>query len=403
MPERYSMCQARYAMGDSILILGGGPGGVIGAISLARAREKLGLDFDVTLVSKDEWHYMPPLWMDVALEGLPIEETRAPIRGLERYGVKVTIGEAVDIDPGERRVQLADGNKLSYDFLLVTLGLRNGWEAYPGLAEEGYHNYSPEGAVELNKSLALFKGEKIIIVVPEVPFRCGIYPMEFASVLGYRLKVKGVKANITILSPRMPGGLDLTGGLGPDIKRLWDKYLSRFGIEMKLHDGIERIDGEKRVVVTKNYEEHYDFLVKVPPPRPPKVLETPFFLDSSDPRFVKAKPRDFRHPEYDDIVLTGEHSMPPVGLGTAGVFVHAATSKAVQLLLDDAYGVGEVHEHPPVACVAYCGDKGFMGVCEVEFDGNKYSWSNCYNVAESTLIKFVKRSFYQAWLDRLRM
>lgn len=390
-------------MVDNIVILGGGPGGVIGAISLADAKKKLGLNYEITLVSKDEWHYMPPLWMDTALEGLPLERTRAPLRGLEKYGVKVLIEEAVDIEPGEHRVKLAGGDALSYDYLLVALGLRNAWDAYPGLAEAGYHNYSPEGALELNKALKTFNGGKVVIAVPEIPFRCGIYPMEFASVLGYKLGVKGVNADITILSPKMPGNLDLSWGLGPDIKRLWDKYFSRFGIKMKTHDGIERIDGEKRVVVTKNYEENYDLLIKVPPPRPPRVLEKPEFLDSTDPRFVKARPRDFRHPEYDNIVLTGEHSMPPVGLGTAGVFVHAATSKAVQLLLNDAYGVGEVHEHPPVACVAYCGDKGFMGVCEVEFDGSKYSWSNCYNVAESTLIKFVKRSFYQAWLARLRI
>ncbi|MCE4621908.1 MAG: FAD-dependent oxidoreductase [Desulfurococcales archaeon] len=391
------------AVTKRIVFLGGGTGGVIGALTLAEAKKKHGLDLEITVINKDEWHYMPPLWMDVAIEGLPIEKTRAPIKNLEKYGVKVIVNEATKVNPDERNVELADGSKVEYDYLFLTLGLRNGWEAYPGLADEGYHNYDPDAAQEFHKALMAFKGGKVTILVPEVPFRCGIYPIEFATVLGYKLKVLGIDAKITLLSPKMPNGMDITWGLGPDIRKLWGKYMAKFNIEVKLHDGLERIDKEKKVVVTRNYEEPYDLLVKVPPPRPPKVLEDPVFLFEHDKRFVKARPRDFRHPEYDDIFSTGEHSMPPVGLGTAGVFVHAATSKAVNILLEELYGVGEVHEFTPVACVAYSGDKGFLGVCEVEFNGQMYTWQKCYNVMESFAMKFVKRSFYQGWLDKLRI
>ncbi|MEB3806074.1 MAG: FAD-dependent oxidoreductase [Desulfurococcales archaeon] len=390
-------------MGKDILILGGGTGGIVAALAFAEAKKKHGLDINVTLVNKDEWHYMPPLWMDVALEGLPLDKTRAPIKGLEKYGVNVVIKEAVKIDPDNRSVEAADGTKLAYDYLFVTLGLRNGWEAIPGYDKAGYHNYEPEAAVEFNKALQQFKGGKIVIVAPELPFRCGIYPVEFATVLGHMLHLKGIKSEIVVLSPRMPDGRDISWGLGPDIARLWHKYFEKYGISVKIHDGIEKVDDERKVVVTKNYEESYDLLVKVPPPRPPKVLEDPKFLFEQDKRFVKARPLDFRHPEYDDIFLTGEHSMPPTGLGTAGVFVHAATYKAAMILLHEEYGVGEPHDIHPVACVAYSGDKGFMGVCEVDFDGTMYNWRNCYNVMESFAMKLVKRGFYQGWLDKLRV
>ncbi|MCE4625915.1 MAG: FAD-dependent oxidoreductase [Desulfurococcales archaeon] len=393
-------------MPKNILILGGGTGGVVAALSLAEAKEKFGLDYEITLVNKTEWHYMPPLWMDVALGTAKIEETRAPIRGLEKYGVKVVVGEAVNIDPGNRAVSLADGTTLGYDYLFVVLGLRNGWEAIPGYAEEGYHNYSPEGALEFNNALKQFKGGKVVITVPEVPFRCGIYPMEFATVLAYKLSSKGIKPEITLMSPRMPNGVDITYALGPDIKRLWDKYFNMYGIKVRTHDGIEKIDGQRKVVVTKNYEEPYDLLIKVPPPRSPKVLEeNPEFQKDPTGRFIVAKPLDFRHPKYDDIFLTGEHSMPPTGLGTAGVFIHAASYRATQILLSDEYGVGSPGPIPPVACVAYVADKGFLGVCEVTFDGQTHMWSGprCYNVVESYLMKMVKHAFYQGWLDRLRL
>ena len=129
----------------------------------------------------------------------------------------------------------------------------------------------------------------------------------------------------------------------------------------------------------------------------------PEFEKDPSRRFIVARPIDFRHPRYDKVFLTGEHSMPSTGFDTAGVFIHATTHKATQVLLKDEHGVGTVQEIPPVVCVAYVADKGFMGVCEVSFDGKMYSWNNCYNVMESYLMKMTKHAFYQGWLDRLRV
>ncbi|MGB9784266.1 MAG: FAD-dependent oxidoreductase [Fervidicoccaceae archaeon] len=404
-------------MGKKIVILGGGAAGTIAAINFAEAKRKHGLDMDITVVNKDEWTYMPPLWADVALDGLPIEKTRAPIRNLEKYGANVIVKEAKKIEPAERKILLSDGESISYDYLFVTLGLRNGWEGIPGYDKAGYHNYDPQAAVELNKTLRNFKGGKIVIAVPEVPFRCGIYPMEFATALGHILHTKGIKSKIVILSPKMPDVGDISWALGKDLGKLWHKYFEKYNIEIKRHDGIEKIDDssrtvsmkeeeethDRKAVITKHFEETYDLLIKVPMPRPPDPLNDPQFLYEQDKRFVKARPSDFRHPEYDDIFLTGEHSMPPTGLGTAGVFVDTATLKALSILLHELYGVGEPTEVHSVACVAYSGDKGFLGVCEVEFNGQEYTWRNCYNVAENFVMKIIKRAFYQGWLDKLRI
>ena len=388
-----------------ILILGGGTGGVVSALFLSEQIKRFGLDAEVTLVNKDEWHYMPPLWMDVALEGIPLDETRAPIRGLEKYGVNVVVAEATGINPRERTVTLASGEELNYDYLVVALGSRNGWEAYPGLAEAGYHNYDPEAAKELNKALRAFNGGKIVILAPEAPYRCGIYPMEFATVLASQLEAKGVRAEITVMVPQMQGGANPVTALGDDIRRLWEKYFNRYNIKFIAHDGIERINPEKKVVVTKSTEVPYDLLIKVPPMRLPKVLETPDFIFEPDKRFTKVRAIDFRHPEYDDIFLIGEHAMPPIGLGTAGVFVHNAAYKASAVILEELGGVYGVPEYPPVLCVAYIGDGGFMGQCEVTFDTSqgRYQWNKCYVALEAGFVKLIKRSFYQGWLDRLRV
>lgn len=394
-------------MTKKVLILGGGTGGVVASTLLAEEAKHYGLDLEVTVVNKDEWHYMPPLWMDVALEGMPLDETRAPLKGLEKYGIKTVVGEAVQIDPAERQVKLASGESLGYDYLVIALGSRNGWEAYPGLAEAGYHNYSPEGAVKFHEALKNFRGGKVVIAVPEVPYRCGIYPMEFSTVLAYKLNTMGIKPDITLVLPEMmPGtGISPVDALGPDIARLWRKYFRKYGIKVKVHKGFEKVDLATNTVVTKDLEENFDLLVKVPPMRLPKVLDNDIFAFPQDRRFTKAKPLDFRHPEYDDVFLPGEHAMPVTGLATAGVFIHVAAYRVATAILGEVGGVYFPQEIPPVACVAYVADKGFLGVCETHYEPSqgKYMWNDkCYNAMESAIVRKVKRAFYAGWLDKLR-
>ena len=389
-----------------VLVLGGGVAGFVASTYLKERGEEFGVDFDVTLVTASEWFYMPPLWMDIALEGLPVERTRAPIRGLEKYGVRVVVDPAVSIDPANRLVFTERGNKFEYDYLVVGLGVRNGWEAYPGLAENGYHNYDPESAQRLHEALKAFKRGKITILAPEMPFRCGIYPVEMATVLAYRYSViPDADVEVNLVIPKSPQGMTPINGLGPDIEKLWMKYINRYGVKVHVHSGLERVDGNRKVVVTKEGEIPYDLLIKVPPPRLPAVLDNDEFRFDRDPRFAVARAPDLRHPKYDDIYLPGEHSLAPVGLGLAGVFVHNAAVVTAQAILADAAGVGFRVKYPSVTCVAYVADAGWIGMCEVDYDSAQgmYRWNKCYAGFESPLLKMVKRGFYYSWLSRMRV
>ncbi|MEB3755578.1 MAG: FAD-dependent oxidoreductase [Desulfurococcales archaeon] len=390
-------------MTKKILVLGGGTAGVVSSMYLSDKIAQHNIDAEVTLVNKDEWHYMPPLWMDVAIEGMPVEETRAPIKGLEAYGVNVIISKVENIDPANREVQLDNGEKLTYDYLIIGLGARNGWEAYEGLEEEGYHNYDPEGAVELYRQLLNFKGGKLVLAVPEVPYRCGIYPMEFVTYIGYNFKTRGINAEIVLSVPRMPDGSTPIQALGPDIAKLWMKYINKYGIKVKPHNGFVKVDKTNKKIITKDYEETYDLLVKVPPLRLPRVLDKPEFVSNVDKRFTRVRPLDFRHPEYDEIFLPSSHGMGPAGLADTGVHVHSAAVRSSSFLFYDLAGINEIQDYPPVTCAAYVGDKGFIGTCETEFNGEVYTWQNCYNVMESALARKIKKAFYQGWLDRLRI
>ncbi len=389
-------------MTKRILILGGGAAGVTSALTLAEAKQNHLLDIDIVLVNRDEWHYMPPLWMDVAVEGLPVEDTRAPIRGLEKYGVNVVIGEATDIDLANRRIVLADSSVLEYDYLILALGSRNGWEVVSGLDKAGYHNYDPQNAVTLNRALADFQKGNITILVPEVPFRCLIYPLEIATVLGHRYHAKGRDVSIQVIAPRLPNGMTITERFGPEIQEIWARYLSKYNIEIITHNGIEKIDPDNRKIVARNAEYNYDLLIKTPPPRLPTVLERPELVNPKDPRWTVATPREFRHPKYTEVFLVGEHALPSVGLGLSGGLARNAAYKAATVIMNEVGFAGEIYELTSVTWVAHVGNRGFVSACEITFDGSRYTVSHCYSIMESSLARMFKRAFYKGWLDRLR-
>jgi NADH dehydrogenase len=119
-----------------VVVIGGGFGG------LRAAQELRGQPVRVTLVDRYNHHVFQPLLYQVATAGLSAAEIAAPIRWVLRRArnVRVLLGEVVSIDPAVKRIQIAGGTALSYDYLIVAPGARHGyfghpeWEAFaPGL------------------------------------------------------------------------------------------------------------------------------------------------------------------------------------------------------------------------------------------------------------------------------
>src|SRR6201993_2632766 len=98
-----------------VVIIGGGCGGLSAA---QRLNSNL---VDVTLVDRRNYHLFQPLLYQVATGSLSAGEIAAPIRGIlgHQKNTRVWLGEVEDIDPVAKRVLLADGASLEYDFVIV--------------------------------------------------------------------------------------------------------------------------------------------------------------------------------------------------------------------------------------------------------------------------------------------
>lgn len=101
-----------------VVILGGGFGGLYAAQALKHA------PVDVTVIDRRNYHLFQPLLYQVATGSLSPGEIAAPIRGVlsKQKNTNVLLGEAVDIDPVAKTVQLKDGAAIPYDFLITATG-----------------------------------------------------------------------------------------------------------------------------------------------------------------------------------------------------------------------------------------------------------------------------------------
>lgn len=121
---------------QQIVIVGGGFGGLWATRALARA------DVQITLVDRANHHLFQPLLYQVATAGLSAPDIAAPLRHIlrDQRNVRVLMAEVSGIDLAARRVELADGEALPYDQLLVASGATHAyfghddWAAHaPGL------------------------------------------------------------------------------------------------------------------------------------------------------------------------------------------------------------------------------------------------------------------------------
>ena len=134
-----------------LVIVGGGFAGLWCARALAKAALR------ITMIDRTNHHLFQPLLYQVATAGLSAGDIAAPLRHILRgqRNVGVRLGEVVAIDPAARRVVLADGAGLGYDFLLLASGVGHAYFGHDDWVPHAPGLKTLDDALELRRRILL--------------------------------------------------------------------------------------------------------------------------------------------------------------------------------------------------------------------------------------------------------
>ena len=142
-----------------VVIIGGGFGGLYAAKALRSA------PLSVTLIDRRNHHVFQPLLYQVATAGLSAIDIGEPIRRILRKqkNTEVQLAEVVSVDLNERKVVLADGNHVPYDFLIVATGATDSYFGHESWVEHAPGLKSIEDALEIRRRvLSAFEQAELV-------------------------------------------------------------------------------------------------------------------------------------------------------------------------------------------------------------------------------------------------
>ncbi len=318
----------------TIVILGGGVGGIVAARHL---RKRLGSSHRVVVVDRSPDHVFASSFLWLMVGHRREEQIRRPLARLSRKGIEFLREEVEEIDLDRRVVETGAG-ELSFDYLVVALGAQTTPETVEGFSEMAYDLYSSDGCRQIHSALEAFEGGKVGIVVTSMPFKCPAAPYEAAFLVDSFLRGRGVrhKSEIHIYSPEHQPMPVAEAALGQAIETM----LAERAIHYHPLFAFESLRPETReIVASGGRAERVDLLIAVPPHQAPDVVRSSGLLGVSG--WIHVDPGTLRT-QYEGVFAIGDVTAIrlPNGksLPKAGVFAHDQAELVAKQIADEIGG-----------------------------------------------------------------
>lgn len=302
----------------TILILGGGVGGLVTAVTL---RKKLPASHRIILVDKERDHLFQPSLLWLMTGARRPDQIVRPLERLAKKGIEVVRGVVESIDP-ERRQAVVQGTTYSGDFLVLALGAELAPEAIPGLSEAGHSLYTLEGAQRLQEALRGLKTGRLVVMTAAPAYKCPAAPYEAAMLLESDLRKRGIRGQVKIdLYAAEPGPM---GVAGPEVSAAVRGMVEAKGIGYHPEHQVVSVDPQaRRLHFANGAEAEYDLLAFVPPHRAPAVVREAGLVN--DAGWIPVD-RSTLQTRFEGVFAIGDITTIPLKLGKplpkAGVFAH---------------------------------------------------------------------------------
>jgi len=241
-------------MTTQVVVLGSGYGGA-GAVKSLEA--SLDGEADITWVSDVDYHLVLHESHRCIRDPSIQEKVRIPVEEIKSPRTEFVQGRVVDVDTDERRVELAEGDPIDYDYTLIAIGSRTAFFGIEGLEEHAHTLKSLDDALAIHEDLERAASE----ATPADPARvvvggAGLSGIQTAGEIAEFRDDRGAPIEIYLVE-----GLDeVFPGNDPSIQRALRTRLEARDVEIMCGEFIGEVDADT-VYVGEDTQLDYDVLV----------------------------------------------------------------------------------------------------------------------------------------------
>ena len=317
-----------------ILILGGGTAGTMMANKLRKALPVS--DWKITVLDKEKTHYYQPGFLFIPFGIYKPEDVIKPKSAFIPAGVDILYEEAEKVLPDDNAVLLKNGQQLAYDYLIVATGTELRPEETPGLKGPLYYKdifdfYSIEGATALTRKLRSWEGGKLVVAIPELPYKCPVAPLEFIFLAEAYFTEQGIRDKVDLTYVTLMSGAFTK----PIASEMLGELMKEKNINVVTDFYTERIDTEtKQLVSYDDRKVDFDILTIVPVNMGSKIIEKSGMGD--DMGFVPTNKHTLQSEKWENIFVLGDAANLPTS--KAGSVAHFAADILFKNLLQAIEG-----------------------------------------------------------------
>ncbi|KAF2278362.1 FAD/NAD(P)-binding domain-containing protein [Westerdykella ornata] len=384
-----------------VVLVGGGTAGLSVSHQLLRSG-KFAKD-DIAIIDPATWHHYQPGWT-LAAGGLRNkDEFKQPLANLIDPKLKFYNTGVDSFAPEDRTVTLANGDKVTYEQLVVAPGIKTDTSSIKGLPEALADPHAPVSCVytyetcdKVANTVQAFKKGNAIFTQPAGVVKCAGAPQKVMWLSWDYWKRNGLYDN-TASSPihiSFATGLPVMFGV-PKYNAILDALRKERGIDGLFQHDLVSIDGNTVTFALPDgskVEKKFDFLHAVPKMGPHPFIKNSPLADETG--YVAVNTNTLQHKKYPNVWSLGDAANIPTSKTAAAIT--AQTPTVVQNLMLSMENKDAPHVYDGyTSCPLTVGEKKVL-LAEFKYGGEpKETFGQMFGIDQGT----PRRAFFHLKKD----